>query len=197
MLGEPKPYMFYHNFIVFFSLLSYYTHIISFFINVFNKLPCLLSAKDGETSPPPLPILPFTIHHRHRRTHKRRHNRRGNNPRRVHTAVLLPVSDHIHWYQLQGRNIQYQKRAHLIAGDTLPLLFPPAGGSQTIHRASSVKTASRFRAMFDISAFLHISRRASLRLQLCQFLHRFQPPLCQVNDTNFLITFLKPRFITC
>lgn len=71
-------------------------------------------------------IFYFTVHHRHRRTHKRCRNRRGNNPRRVHTAVLLPVSDHIDRYQLQGRNIQYQKRAHFIAGDTLPLLFPPS-----------------------------------------------------------------------
>ena len=43
------------------------------------------------------------------------------------TPVLLLVSDHIHRYQLQGRNIQNQKRTHLITCNALP---PPPRPSE-------------------------------------------------------------------
>ena len=90
--------------------------------------------KYGETLHSPLPVLYFTIHHCHTRAHRRRHNRRRNNPCRVHTSILTSVRNHIHWYQLQGRNIQNQKCAHLITrsrfrpscsmGAKAPCVFP-------------------------------------------------------------------------
>lgn len=70
---------------------------------------------------PPLSVLPFTVHHRRQRTHKRGHDCWGDNPGRIHTAILASVRDHIDRYQLQGRNIQNQKRAHLIAGNPAAL----------------------------------------------------------------------------
>lgn len=48
-------------------------------------------------SPPS--ILHLTIHHRHHRTHKRRHNCRCNDPCRVYTSILLPVS----WCQVRTK----------------------------------------------------------------------------------------------
>ena len=90
--------------------------------------------KYGETLHSPLPVLYFTIHHCHTRAHGRRHNSRRNNPCRVHTSILTSVRNHIHWYQLQGRNIQNQKCAHLITrsrfrpscsmGAKAPCVFP-------------------------------------------------------------------------
>ena len=122
-------------------------------------------------------IFYFTVYHRRQCTDKRCYDCRRNNPRRVHAPVLLPVSDHIHWYQLQRRNIQNQKRTHLIAGDALPLPF---------------LAASRFHdAICSTPIRRRIPSRPPLRLQLRQFLHRLKPPLCQVSDTNFLKKFLK------
>ena len=119
--------------------------------------------KYGEpSSSPPPHILPLAIHHRHQRADQCRHNRRRNDLSRVHTPVLAPVSNHIHRYQLQRRNIQNQKCTHLITSNALPL-------------------SSHF---FPI---IQISHRPPLRLQLRQFLHRLQPPLCQVNDTKFFV----------
>ena len=66
-------------------------------------------------------ILYFTIHHRRQRTHKRGHDRWGDNPGRIHTAILASVRNHIDRYQLQRRNIQNQKRAHFIAGNPTAL----------------------------------------------------------------------------
>ena len=88
--------------------------------------------KYGEALHSPLPVLYFTIHHCHTRAHGRRHNSRRNNPCRVHTSILTSVRNHIHWYQLQGRNIQNQKCAHLITrsrpscsmGAKAPCVFP-------------------------------------------------------------------------
>lgn len=134
--------------------------------------------KYGETLHSPLPVLYFTIHHCHTRAHGRRHNSRRNNPCRVHTSILTSVRNHIHWYQLQGRNIQNQKCAHLITRNSLPLSpFLFHGRKSTL----------RFSGVFAVS--LQIRRIPPLLLQL---LHRLQPALCQVNDTNILITFLKP-----
>lgn len=100
------------------------------------------------SSPPS--ILPLTIHHRRQRTDKRRYNRRRNNPRRIYAPILLPVRNHIHRYQLQRRNIQYQKRTHLIAGN------------------SSCLSNCCF-------TFTQILRIPSLRLQFRQLLHGLQP----------------------
>lgn len=93
-----------------------------------------VQSKYGEPSHSPLSILSLTIHHRHQRTNKSSHNCRRNNPCRVHTSILTSVRNHIHWYQLQGRNIQNQKCAHLITrsrfrpscsmGAKAPCVFP-------------------------------------------------------------------------
>ncbi len=67
-------------------------------------------------------ILYFTIHHRRQRTHKRGHDRWGDNPGRIHTAILASVRDHIDRYQLQGKKYSKSKTcAHLIAGNPAAL----------------------------------------------------------------------------
>ena len=128
-------------------------------------------------------ILYFTIHHRRQRTHKRGHDRWGDNPGRIHTAILASVRDHIDRYQLQGRNIQNQKRTHLIAGN-------PAALSICRHRQFTAALTCLVPLFLSVckNAFpcRHIPRRPPLFLQLRQFLHRLQSPLCQVNDTKFL-----------
>ena len=146
-----------------------------FFISISQKTLLLNTLsqkwyKNREPSDSPSPVLPLTINHRYRRTDKRRHNRRRNNPRRVHTSILASVSNHIHRYQLQGRNIQNQKRTHLIAGNSLPLPFLPA---------------SRFHTAVYRNPIRRIPSRPPLLLQLRQFLHGLQSALCQVNDTKF------------
>ena len=127
-------------------------------------------------------ILYFTIHHRRQRTHKRGHDRWGDNPGRIHTAILASVRDHIDRYQLQGRNIQNQKRAHLIAGN-------PAALSICRHRQLTAALTCLVPLFLSVckNAFpcRHIPRRPPLFLQLRQFLHRLQSPLCLVNDTKF------------
>ncbi len=47
----------------------------------------------------PFSILHFTIYHCHRHTHKRCHNRRSDNPCRIHTPILPPVS----WCQVRTK----------------------------------------------------------------------------------------------
>ena len=120
-----------------------------------------------------LSIFYFTIHNRRQRTHKRGHDRWGDNPGRIHTAILASVRNHIDRYQLQRRNIQNQKRAHLIACNPAGLSFRPSPVTQ-------------------------VSRIPPLLLQLPKFLHRFQPRrsrrpaeaqnirLCQARTKYFL-----------
>ena len=119
-------------------------------------------------SPIPLSILHLTIHHRHPRTYRRRHNRRRNDPRRVHAPILTPIGNHIYRYQLQGRNIQNQKRTHLIAGNPFSL------SNYTL-------------------AIIQVCRIPPLFLQLRQFLHGLHPALCQVSDTNLLIILILQK----
>ena len=47
----------------------------------------------------------LTKYYRCQRTKKRRHDCRSNDRGRINAAVLLPVYDHIHRYELQGRYI--------------------------------------------------------------------------------------------
>ena len=118
-------------------------------------------------------ILYFTIHHRRQRTHKRGHDRWGDNPGRIHTAILASVRDHIDRYQLQGRNIQNQKRAHLIAGN-------PAALSICHHK----RLTAALTCLVPLFPFVcenafpcrRITRCPSLLLQLRQLLHCFHPP---------------------
>ena len=131
------------------------------------------------------PVLPLTIHHRRQRTHKRGHNRRRNNPRRVHTAILATISDHIDRYQLQGRNIQNQKRAHLIAGN-------PAALSICHHK----RLTAALTCLVPLFPFVcenafpcrRITRCPSLLLQLRQLLHCFHPPSVKLMTRTYAIT---------
>ena len=99
----------------------------------------ITNEQSGKSSHSPLSILHLTIYHRRQCADKRCQNRRPNDPCWIHAAILLSIGNHIHRYQLQGRNIQYQKRAHLTAGNaplfpffpstvsTPPLAVPSAG----------------------------------------------------------------------
>ena len=69
--------------------------------------------KKRRASHSPSPIHHLTKHHRYRRTDKRRHYRRCNHCCRIHTAVLLPVYNHIDRNQLQRRYVKYKKITHL------------------------------------------------------------------------------------
>ena len=132
-------------------------------------------------------ILYFTIHHRRQRTHKRGHDRWGDNPGRIHTAILASVRDHIDRYQLQGRNIQNQKRAHLIAGN-------PAALSICRHRQLNGALTCLVPLFPSIrkNAFpcRSIPRRPPLRFQLRKLFHCLKPALCQVSDTNYINFFI-------
>ena len=103
-----------------------------------------------------LSIHDFTIYHRHHGTKKRRHDCWRNDCCRISAPVLAAISDNIHWYQLQRRDIHHKKRTHLIA------------------RTS----AQCFR--------LHILLIPARPLKLLQVAHRPKPPLSQGSDTYFL-----------
>lgn len=76
---------------------EYTTFILSFipFILFYGKL--LRTRKLTHS----LSIHRFTKKDCRQRTDQRRHDRRPDDPRRVHTAVLLPIRNHIDGYQLQ------------------------------------------------------------------------------------------------
>ncbi len=133
---------------------------------------CLLIQTKTESLNSPPPILPLTVHHRRQRTDQCHHNCWRYNPRRIHTPVLATASNHIDRNQLQRRNIQNQKRAHFIAGDTLPLSLSRIHGLQTIRRTPSVMSSDRFRTTIcNRLARRNIPRRPSLCLQPCKLLH--------------------------
>ena len=100
----------------------------------------------------------LTIHYRHHRTKKRRHNRRRNHRRRIRTSILASISNNIHWYQLQRRNIHHKKCAHLIACSPRTII------GQTPQRTCHF-------------SLVHIFLVSPLPLQLLQVAHCPKPPL--------------------
>ena len=130
-----------------------------------------------------LSIFYFTIHNRRQRTHKRGHDRRSDNPGRIHTPILLPVSNHIHRNQLQRRYIQNQKRTHLVACNSATFSTCINGQLTAILTCLVPLFLSILKNTFPCR---NIPRRPPLRLQLRQLLHRLQSALCQVSDTNFV-----------
>ncbi len=140
-------------------------------------------SQSGKLSYSPPPILHLTIHHRRQRTDKRRHNRRRNNSRRVHTPVLLPVRNHIDRYQLQRRNIQNQKRTHLIAGN--PAIFPFAamGSSPPLLPVLFPFFFPSAKMPYPAGTYPGVPRSAS---NCANASIALSPALCQVSDTNFL-----------
>lgn len=89
----------------------------------------------------PLSIHHLTIDHRHHRAHCCSRNPCPHNSGRIHAPILAPVCDHIHRDQLKRRNINNQKRTHLITGDSA---FP--------HRSGQPPASSVF---FQLPQFLH------------------------------------------
>lgn len=142
------------------------------------------------------------IHHRHPCAHSRCHNRRRNDPRRVHAAVLLPVSNHIHGNECRDEMLSI-KNVHisLLATrprfpflslstaspgvDTPPFLSCPPAASQPLFWA--VLSAGTYPGVpLSSSSFAVPPSLSAL--------------LCQVNDTSFyknssepkIFCFLKP-----
>ena len=79
----------------------------------FNQKNYIPAVSEPSYSPPSFHHL--AEHHRHHRAHRRRRNPRPNDRRGIHAAVLRAVGDNIDRDQLQGRNVQDQESAHLIA----------------------------------------------------------------------------------
>ena len=107
----------------------------------------------------------FTINHRHHRTKKRLHDRGHYDRRWICTPILAAISNNIHWYQLQRRDIHHKKRAHLIARSPCLAIL------QTAQR-----TRRRCNHKFIVPA---------RPLQLLQITHRPELPLSQGSDTYF------------
>ena len=121
-----------------------------------------------------LSIHDFTIYHRHHGTKKRRHDCWRNDCCRISAPVLAAISDNIHWYQLQRRDIHHKKRAHLIARSPCLAIL------QTAQR-----TRRRCNHKFIVPA---------RPLQLLQVAHCPELPLSHGSDTYFAKYFFNRVF---
>ena len=84
-----------HQILFHFQLVLYPVSVFLYTINHSKESLDIQKDRKGRVSPSPLPILPLAIHHCHRRAHKCCHNCRCNDPRWIHAAILLPISNHV------------------------------------------------------------------------------------------------------